>query len=71
MNKRLFEMRLIEIYEKHSWLHHEISQANFIKLFKVHYKADRPQLPEKPSEIDLDRDLFLEVILAFRQSFPK
>lgn len=71
MNRRLFEMRLIEMYQKYSWLHYEIRQTDFLKLFKVHYKAGLPQLPEKPVGLDLDRELFLEIILAFRQSFPK
>jgi hypothetical protein len=69
INKHLFEMRLIDIYEKHSWLAHEMSQSDFIKLFPVRYKINKPQLPDKPVGFDLDRDVFLEVLLAFRQSF--
>lgn len=62
-------MRLIDIYEKHSWLKEELSETDFIKLFPVIYKKDKPLLPEKPVGYDLEKGIFLEVLLAFRQSF--
>lgn len=69
LSHRLFEMRLIDIYNKHSWLSDEISQVDFINLFPVAYKKDRALLPDKPAGYDLDKNIFLEVLLAFRQSF--
>lgn len=66
---RLFEMRLIDIYTKHSWLAQEISEKEFIKLFPVHYRHNKPLLPDKPVGFDLDKRIFLEVLVAFRQSF--
>lgn len=66
---RLFEMRLIDIYNKYSWLASELSEKDFIKLFPVNYKFNRPLLPDKPAHFDLDKQVFLEVLVAFRQSF--
>ena len=66
---RLFEMRLIDIYNKHSWLAEELSEKDFIKLFPIHFKLNKPVLPDKPSSFDLDKQIFLEVLVAFRQSF--
>ncbi|HEY0897694.1 MAG TPA: hypothetical protein VGD90_00110 [Sphingobacteriaceae bacterium] len=65
---KLFEMKLIEIYEKHSWLKHELSEQEFIKLFPINYKHNKPVELIKPA-FDLDRDIFLEVLVAFKQSF--
>jgi hypothetical protein len=62
-------MRLIDIYHKHSWLCEEISVQDFIKLFPITYKRDKPVLPDKPASFDLDKHIFLEVLVAFRQSF--
>jgi hypothetical protein len=67
--KRLFEMRLIDIYNKHSWLREELSLQDFIKLFPVAFKRDKPVLPDKSANFDLDKHIFLEVLVAFRQSF--
>ncbi|HEX8376634.1 MAG TPA: hypothetical protein VF602_02375 [Pedobacter sp.] len=67
--ERLFEMRLIDIYNKHSWLSKELPLPDFIKLFPVVYKRDKPVLPDKPGNFDLDKHIFLEVLVAFRQSF--
>jgi hypothetical protein len=69
LRNRLFEMRLIDIYRKHSWLSYELSEKDFIKLFPVHYKNNRPLTPDKPVGFDLNREIFLEVLVAFRQSF--
>jgi hypothetical protein len=65
----LFEMRLTDIYNKHSWLSDQLTLQQFIKLFPIVYKRDKPILLDKPVGFDLDRKLFLEVLLAFRQSF--
>ncbi|MBC8054081.1 MAG: hypothetical protein H7Y13_13530 [Sphingobacteriaceae bacterium] len=67
--KRLFEMRLIDIHTKYSWLSDELSDKDFIKLFPVFYKRGKPVLPDRPAGYDLDRQVFLEVLVAFRQSF--
>lgn len=69
LSGRLFEMRLIEIYQKHAWLSDEISQKEFIKLFPIVFKRNKPVLPDKPVGYDLDKQVFLEVLVAFRQSF--
>lgn len=66
---RLFEMRLMDIYQKHSWLSDELSEKDFINLFPVTYKKNKPVMPDKPVGFDLDRQVFLEVLIAFRQSF--
>lgn len=68
-SEKLFEMRLYDIYKKHSWLSYEISQEGFVKLFPVNYKKGRAILPDKPVGFDLDKSVFLEVLVAFRQSF--
>jgi len=69
LSEKLFEMRLHDIYNKHSWLSYEISQDDFVKLFPVFYKKGRAVLPDKPVGFDLDKSVFLEVLVAFRQSF--
>ena len=69
VQERLFQMRLNDIYQKHSWLSDEISIEDFTKLFPVEYKNNKALTPNRPAEIDLDRDIFLEVLVAFRQSF--
>ncbi|PWG78571.1 hypothetical protein [Pararcticibacter amylolyticus] len=69
IKEKQFEMKLIEIYRQHPWLGDEISQQEFICLFPMHYKNGNPQRPEKPAEVDLDRDTFLKVLVAFKSSF--
>ncbi|MBC7913902.1 MAG: hypothetical protein H7Y07_07250 [Pyrinomonadaceae bacterium] len=69
LRKRLFEMRLIDIHNQYAWLEDEITQKDFIKLFPVVYKKDKAILPDKPIGYDLDRNIFLAVLVAFRQSF--
>lgn len=66
--EKLFEMKLAEIYEKYSWLSEEISLRDFIDLFPVTYKHGRPAELIKP-KFDLDKAIFLEVLVAFKQSF--
>jgi hypothetical protein len=69
MKKRLYEMRLADIYNKYDWLKYELSLKDFIKLFPVHYRGSKALLPDKPQGLDLDRSIFLEILVAFRQSF--
>jgi hypothetical protein len=66
---RLFEMRLVDIYRKHTWLRNEITEKDFIKLFPISFRRNRAIVPDKPMGFDLDRQIFLEVLVAFRQSF--
>ncbi|MFD2163399.1 hypothetical protein ACFSJU_13410 [Paradesertivirga mongoliensis] len=66
---KLFEMRLSDIYNKYSWLSYEFSLKDFISMFPVVYKRGVPVPPDRPAGGDLDRDVFLEVLVAFRQSF--
>jgi len=67
--ERLFQMKLAEIYQKHSWLSYELSESEFISLFKIEYKNDIALSPGKPEGIELGRDIFLEVLVAFKHSF--
>ncbi|MGV3509283.1 MAG: hypothetical protein ACO1N7_08345 [Sphingobacteriaceae bacterium] len=69
IKERLFEMRLMEIYNRHSWLSSELAMKDFVNLFPVIYKNEKALLPDKPSDFDLDKNIFLEVLVAFRQSF--
>ncbi len=65
----LFEMKLNDIYKRHSWLGYEITNADFVKLFPVKYKNQKPVKPERPVAFSLTRPVFLEVLVAFRQCF--
>ena len=69
IKERQFEMKLMEIYDKYSYLQDEISLADFIHLFPVSYKNGAIVRLEKPAEFDLDRNVYLEVLVAFRTSF--
>ncbi|HEY1024297.1 MAG TPA: hypothetical protein VGE26_03975 [Sphingobacteriaceae bacterium] len=66
--EKLFEMKLIGIYEKYPWMHDEISMQDFIRLFPVIYKQGKPMELNKPA-FELDKAVFLEVLVAFKQSF--
>jgi hypothetical protein len=66
--EKLFEMRLKEIYEAHSWLREQLSAEEFVSLFPLEYKNNTPRELNMP-EFDLDRDIFLKVLVAFKQSF--
>lgn len=66
---RLFEMKLTDIYNRTEWLRYEISLNGFIALFPIEYKKGKPQRPDRPAEVDLDRDTFLAVMVAFKQAF--
>ncbi len=65
----LFEMRLEEIHRRHPMLRYEISIRDFIALFPLKIKNGRPLKPEQPSFFALERDVFLQVLVAFNQSF--
>jgi len=65
----LFEMRLEEIHRADPWLRYEISIRDFIALFPVRYKHGVPVNPEHPTAYGVDREVFLKVLVAFRQSF--
>jgi hypothetical protein len=66
--EKLFEMKLIGIYEKYSWLKDELTQEEFVGLFPVTYKNNRPVELVKPNR-DFYREIYLEVLVAFKQSF--
>ncbi|WEA02044.1 hypothetical protein [Mucilaginibacter sp. SJ] len=65
----IFEMRLEEIHHRDPMLRYEISIRDFIALFPLRIKNGRPLKPEQPSSFALDRDVFLQVLVAFNQSF--
>ena len=65
----LFEMRLEEIHRADPWLRYEISIRDFIALFPMRYKYGRPVKPEHPATFGVDREVYLKVLVAFRQSF--
>ncbi|KAA8480042.1 hypothetical protein BDE36_2393 [Arcticibacter tournemirensis] len=69
IKERQFEMKLMEIYRQHSWLSDEIAEADFINLFPVTYKKGKIVRLEKPAGYDLNRDIYLEVLVAFRNTF--
>lgn len=69
VKEKQFEMSLMEIYKKYSWLADEISQSSFIALFPVPYKNGKLMRLDKPVGFDLDRDIYLEVLVAFRNTF--
>ncbi|QKJ28912.1 hypothetical protein HQ865_03790 [Mucilaginibacter mali] len=65
----LFEMRLEEIHRADPWLRYEISIRDFIALFPMRYKNGKPVKPEHPAAFGVDREVYLKVLVAFRQSF--
>ncbi|HEY0667127.1 MAG TPA: hypothetical protein VGD22_03060 [Sphingobacteriaceae bacterium] len=66
--EKLFEMRLKDIYDDHSWIKDELTAEEFVALFPVEFKNRKPRELNMP-EFDLDRDTFLKVLVAFKQSF--
>lgn len=66
--EKLFEMKLIDIYRKSGSVHEKLSLADFRGLFPITYKNGKALSPDKPAS-DLDRTIFLEVLIAFKQSF--
>lgn len=62
-------MKLADIYKRTEWLHYEISLEGFINLFPVEIRKGKPVRPDRPGEIDLDRDTFLAVMVAFKQAY--
>lgn len=65
----LFEMRLEEIYHRDPILKYQVSLRDFVALFPLKIKNDKLLKPELPSSIGLDRDVFLQILVAFDQSF--
>lgn len=61
-------MRLKDIYAEHAWIQDELTAEEFIALFPLEYKNRKPGELVMP-EFDLDRDTFLKVLVAFKQSF--
>ncbi|HEY1007963.1 MAG TPA: hypothetical protein VGD92_12310 [Sphingobacteriaceae bacterium] len=67
--EKLFEMKLAEIYRSHPWLADEFTEQEFVALFPVSYnKQRRPVELVKPNR-DFYREIYLEVLVAFKQSF--
>jgi hypothetical protein len=64
-----FESKLAEIYHNSTWLRYELSLHDFISLFPIKYEKGKLLKPERPVELDIDRDTFLAILVAFRQSF--
>lgn len=62
-------MKLMEIYERHDWLADQLPVSDFVNLFPVTYKNGRLERLDKPAGFDLDRDIYLEVLVAFRSTF--
>ncbi|RCH53907.1 hypothetical protein DJ568_15320 [Mucilaginibacter hurinus] len=70
LSASLFEMRLEEIYRRHGWLRYEISLRDFVNLFfPLRYKQGVALRPEQPASFGLDREIYLQVLVAFKQSF--
>jgi hypothetical protein len=65
----LFEMRREEIHRRDPLLRYEITIRDFIALFPLRYKNGAPVKPEQPTSFGLDRHVFLQVLVAFSQSF--
>ena len=65
----LFEMRLEEIHRNDPWLRYEITRRDFVALFPMRYKNGRPVKPDHPATFGVDREVYLKVLVAFRQSF--
>jgi len=64
-----FESKLAEIYNNSTWLRYELTLHDFINLFPIKYVDDRPAKLDRPEGLDLDRDTYLAVLVAFRQAF--
>lgn len=67
--ERMFELKLQEIYQRTEWLQYELPMNEFVALFPVEYKNDRPLRPEMPAEPELDRTTRLAIMVAFREAF--
>ena len=65
----LFEMRLEEIHRGDAGLRYEISIRDFIELFPIKYKNGNPLKPDHPAAFGVDREVFLKVLVAFKQCF--
>ena len=67
--EKMFEMKLADIYHKHSWLSDELTLKEFVGLFPITYKKNKPVQIGPPAEFELGRDVFLDVLVAFKQTF--
>ena len=65
----LFEMRLEEIHGADAGLRYEIPVRDFVALFPVRYKNGMPVKPDHPAAFGVDREVFLKVLVAFKQCF--
>lgn len=65
----LFEMRLEEIHGADAGLRYEFSKRDFVDLFPVKYKNGIPLKPDQPAAAGIDREVFLKVLVAFKQCF--
>jgi len=65
----LFEMKLEEIHSQDAWLRYEISRRDFVALFPVRFKNGKPLRPDHPGRAGVDREVYLKVLVAFKQSF--
>jgi hypothetical protein len=66
---RSFVLKLAEIYQRKEWLHYEIDLPGFMALFPIQYRKGIPQRPDAPKELDMDRDTWLAIMVAFREAF--
>jgi len=66
--EKLFEMKLQVIYEKYDWLAEQLSFQEFKHLFPINYRNGKAVNLDKPA-FDLEREIFLEILVAFKQSF--
>lgn len=64
-----FESKLSEIYHKSTWLKYELSLHDFIHLFPIQVIKGKVAKIERPAGLDIDRDTYLSILVAFRQSF--
>jgi hypothetical protein len=69
LSPMLFEMRLKEIHSADAWLRYEISIRDFVELFPIRYKNGRAVKPDHPARLGVDRDVYLKVLVAFKQCF--
>ena len=62
-------MKLVQIYRSHTWLADEFTEEEFVALFPVIYnRQNKPMELVKPNR-DFYREIYLEVLVAFKQSF--
>ena len=69
LSPMLFEMRLEEIHRLDPGLRYEMTNREFVDLFPVKYKNGTALKPEHPVKASVDRDVYLKVLVAFKQCF--